>query len=126
MQELAKYLKELRGDISIRQLAEQTGISNAYLSQLESGKRDNPHPNVLKELANYYGIPVIEFLKIAGYLDESNKTEETYEEKIDRLFKYVTNNPKYKYGHRIKGEVTPEIKKFVVEMYEKATKEKLL
>lgn len=125
-QELAQYLKELRGNLSIRQLAEQTGISNAYLSQLESGKRDNPHPNVLKDLANFYGIPIIEFLKRAGYLDEDSKIKETYEGKIDRLFKYVTNNPKYKYGHRIKGEVTLEIKKFVIEMYEKATKEKLL
>ena len=71
-------------------------------------------------------VSVIEFLKKAGYLDEGVNEGETYEEKIDRLFQYVTNKPGYKYGHRIKGVVTPEIKKFVIEMYEKASGETLL
>ena len=125
MQELSNYLKKLRGEMSIRQVAEKTGISNAYLSQLESGKRNNPHPDVLKKLAKFYGIPVIEFLKKAGYLDQ-DISEETYEEKIDRLFQYVTNKPGYTYGHRIKGAVTTEVKKFVIEMYQKTSGEKLL
>lgn len=126
MQELSKYLKKLRGKLSIRHIAEKTGISNAYLSQLEGGKRDNPHPDVLKKLAKFYELPVIELLKKAGYLDEDNNGEETYEEKIDRLFQYVTNKPDYKYGHRIKGAVTTEVKKFVIEMYEKVSGETLL
>ncbi len=126
MQELSKYLKKLRGKLSIRHIAEKTGISNAYLSQLEGGKRDNPHPDVLKKLAKFYELPVIELLKKAGYLDEDNNGEETYEEKIDRLFQYVTNKPDYKYGHRIKGTVTTEVKKFVIEMYEKVSGETLL
>ena len=125
MQELSNYLEKLRGEMSIRQVAEKTGISNAYLSQLESGKRNNPHPDVLKKLAKFYGIPVIEFLKKAGYLDQ-DISEETYEEKIDRLFQYVTNKPDYTYGHRIKGAVTTEVKKFVIEVYQKASEEKLL
>lgn len=126
MNELAKYLKELRDDLSIRAVAEGTGISNAYLSQLESGKRKNPHPNELKKLAKFYEIPVVEFFKRAGYLDEVPDKEETFEEKIDRLFQYVTSKPDYKYGHRIKGAVTPDVKKFVIEMYEKVSGEKLL
>ena len=117
MKKLAKYLKNLRGKMSIRHVAEKTGISNAYLSQIEGGKRDNPHPDVLKKLAKFYEIPVIEFLKMAGYLDEDISDEETYEEKISRLFQYVTNNPDYKYGHRIKGAITTDVKKFVIEMY---------
>ena len=126
MQELSNYLEKLRGEMSIRQVAEKTGISNAYLSQLESGKRNNPHPDVLKKLAKFYEIPVIEFLKKAGYLDQDISEEETYEEKIDRFFQYVTNKPDYKFGHRIKGAVTTEVKKFVIEMYQKASGEKLL
>lgn len=126
MHELSKYLKKLRGKLSIRHIAEKTGISNAYLSQLEGGKRDNPHPDVLKKLAKFYELPVIELLKKAGYLDEDNNGEETYEEKIDRLFQYITNKPDYKYGHRIKGAVTTDVKKFVIEMYEKVSGETLL
>lgn len=126
MQELSIYLKKLRGEMSIRQVAEKTGISNAYLSQLESGKRDNPHPEILKKLAKFYGIPIIELLKKSGYLEEDIGEEETYEEKINRLFQYVANNPNYKYGHRIKGPLTTEVKKFVIEMYEKVSGEDLL
>ena len=126
MQELSKYLKKLRGKLSIRHVAEKTGISNAYLSQLEGGKRDNPHPDVLKKLAKFYEIPVIEFLKKAGYLDDIINKEQSYEEKIDSLFQYVTNRPEYKYGHRIKGAVTADVKKFIIEMYEKASGEALL
>lgn len=126
MQELSKYLKKLRGNMSIRHVAEKTGISNAYLSQLESEKRENPHPDVLKKLAKFYETPVIEFLKKAGYLDEGIDEKENFEEKIDRLFKYVTNKPDYKYGHRIKGAVTTDVKKFIIEMYEKISGETLL
>jgi len=79
MNELAKYLKELRGKMSIRHVAENTGISNAYLSQIEGGKRDNPHPDVLKKLAKFYEIRVIKLLEKAGYLDEDITSEETYE-----------------------------------------------
>ncbi len=126
MNELAKYLKELRDELSLRAVAEGTGISNAYLSQLESGKRKNPHPNELKKLAKFYEIPITELLKKAGYLDEENETAESFEEKIDRLFQYVKSKPEYKYGHRLKGELTTDVKKFIIEMYEKASGEKLL
>jgi len=126
MNELAKYLKKLRNKLSIRAVADGTGISNAYLSQLENGKRKNPHPNELKKLAKFYEVPIVEFLKRAGYLDEDAGNEESYQGKIDRLFQYVTNKPDYKYGHRIKGAITPDVKKFVIEMYEKASGEELL
>lgn len=126
MQELSKYLKKLRGEMSIRQVAEKTGISNAYLSQLESGKRNNPHPEVLKKLAKFYEIPVIEFLKKAGYLDEDNDEEETYEEKIDRLFQYVKNQPDFRFGTRLKGKYDLDTKRFIIEMYEKLRNKKLM
>jgi HTH-type transcriptional regulator, competence development regulator len=125
MKELAEYLTKLRGNLSIRQVAEKTKISNAYLSQLESKKRKKPHPEVLQKLADFYDVPILELFKKAGYLKEG-EIEETYEEKIDKLFQYVINQPGYKFGHRIKGAVTPEVKKFIIEMYEKVSGETLL
>lgn len=126
MSDFTSYLKRLRGKISMRQVAKSTGLSNAYLSQLESGKRDNPHPEVLKELAAFFNVPMIEMLKAAGYLKDDDMPEESYDAKINRLFNHVINDPGYKYGHRIKGAVTTEVKKFVIEMYEKATGKTLL
>jgi len=38
----------------------------------------------------------------------------------------VMNDPRYKSGTRIKGGLNTEVKRFIVEMYEKATGKKLL
>jgi len=36
-------------------------------------------------------------------------------------FRYVMNDPRYKSGTRITGGITSDVKRFIVEMYEKAT-----
>lgn len=52
---------------SIRQVAEETKISNAYLSQLERGVAENPSPHVLYKLAEYYDVPYEILMAAAGY-----------------------------------------------------------
>jgi len=49
---LGEYLREQRvaAKLSLRQLAEQTGVSNPYLSQIERGLR-RPSAQVLQQLA---------------------------------------------------------------------------
>jgi len=49
---LGDYLREQRlsAQLSLRQLAEQTGVSNPYLSQIERGLR-RPSAEVLQQLA---------------------------------------------------------------------------
>ena len=49
---LGEYLREQRvnAQLSLRQLAEQTGVSNPYLSQIERGLR-RPSAEVLQQLA---------------------------------------------------------------------------
>ena len=51
----------------MRAVQEQTGISNAYLSQLETAKADKPSPAVLQKLAQLYHVRYEEFLEAAGY-----------------------------------------------------------
>lgn len=41
---------------TLREVQKDTGISNAYLSQLENGVIKRPSHNVIKQLAEYYGI----------------------------------------------------------------------
>lgn len=70
---LAKYLRdirELRGK-SLRAVEDATGISNAYLSQLERGDASKPSPDKLKELAKFYEVPYTELMRVAGYLTRS-------------------------------------------------------
>lgn len=68
---LAEVLKTIRGlrGISLRKVEEETGISNAYLFQLESGKALNPSPHILHKLADFYEVPYEELMKVAGYMN---------------------------------------------------------
>lgn len=70
---LPAYLKKLRADkkYSLKEAGERTGIAEAYLWQLENGRREVPRPETLKKLADGYGIPVENLLKYAGYMEQS-------------------------------------------------------
>lgn len=65
-QELSR-LRKLRGK-SLRAVERRTGISNAYLSQLENGSVKRPRPHVLHKLADYYGVRYEDLMTAAGYL----------------------------------------------------------
>ena len=123
--EFLKTLREKKG-ASLRDVQEVTGISNAYLSQLETGERRKlPSPERLKKLADYYVVSIHELLEKAGYL-EGGEIEETEEERIEKAFAHVTTDPRFKHGARLKGEYDLEAKRFIIEMYEKLSGKGLL
>ncbi len=66
---LGKYLKSLRAAnaLSLRAVEKETGISNAMLSQLESGKVKRPSPIFLYKLAELYGVPYETLMEKVGY-----------------------------------------------------------
>jgi transcriptional regulator with XRE-family HTH domain len=123
-----EFLKELRSrkDVTLKQVEEGTGMSNAYISQLETGTRRRlPAPAKLKALADYFNVTIKELLEKAGYV-ESGEIKETLEQKIEKAFAHVISDPAFKFGTRVKGEYDLDAKRFIVEMYEKTTKRKLL
>jgi len=64
----------LAAKLSLRAVEKRTGISNAYLSQLENGKTSNPSPPILAKLARAYEMSYPDLLIAAGYLESpSNK-----------------------------------------------------
>ena len=67
---LGEELRRVRGirGISMRKIEEITKISNAYLSQLETGKAENPSPAVLHKLAKVLDVPYESLMEAAGYL----------------------------------------------------------
>lgn len=73
---LIKELREERG-LSTRQLAEEVGVSQSYLSHLENGRRSSaPSPIILEKLAAALGnVTYATLLKEAGY-DELAKAEQ--------------------------------------------------
>ena len=67
VENLGDYLREQRvsAQLSLRQLAEQTGVSNPYLSQIERGLR-RPSAEVLQQLAKALRISAEQLYLRAG------------------------------------------------------------
>jgi transcriptional regulator with XRE-family HTH domain len=90
------------------------------VSQIESGKRQTPHPNILRKLAPAYGYELEQVMRMFGYLEPTKQESES--DRIDRLFDQVRNDPLLAIGHRMRGELDLQTKRFIVEMYEKLKK----
>jgi len=75
---LGEELRQVRAlhRLSLRQVEEVTGISNAYLSQLETGKVAQPSPNYLYKLAEVYRIPYDLLMEKAGYIARSTPDDQ--------------------------------------------------
>jgi len=71
---LGSALKKMREDmgLSLRAVEDSTGISNAYLSQLENDKAKNPSANYLNKLAELYRMDFKNLLSLAGIVDETS------------------------------------------------------
>jgi transcriptional regulator with XRE-family HTH domain len=59
--------QRLAAELSLRELAERTSVSNAYLSQLERGQHE-PSLSVLRAIASALGVPLESLLARAGLL----------------------------------------------------------
>jgi HTH-type transcriptional regulator, competence development regulator len=69
LKELGEFLRrgrEAKG-ITLRKVEELTGVSNAYLSQLEGAKIRQPSPVDLHKLCNLYEISYALAMEHAGY-----------------------------------------------------------
>lgn len=66
---LGKLLRRARNEAgySQRDVEDEEIVSNAYLSQIESGKIREPSPTILHKLSELYGIDYSELLEMAGY-----------------------------------------------------------
>lgn len=123
-----QFLRSLRErrHMSLRDVERESGVSNAYIAQLEKGDRPPPRPDMLKKLAKAYNVTVRELLLRAGYLDEPEVTA-TEEERIEAAFQYVLADPDYKLSTRIRGEdLDIKGKRGVVITYETLTGKKIL
>src|ERR687894_2205097 len=70
---LGDYLREQRvaSRLSLRQLADQVGVSNPYLSQIERGLR-KPSAEVLQQLARALRVSAEQLYVRAGILDQTD------------------------------------------------------
>ena len=77
---LGRFLQKARSDkkLSLRAVEDATGgdVSNAYLSQLETGKVTKPSPHILYSLSEVYGVPYETLMQRAGYIVPSSAKRE--------------------------------------------------
>lgn len=68
--EFGDYLRSLRKrkNLSIKELQELSGVSDAYISQIENGKKPIPSPRTLEKLHKYLDISLEDLLEKAGYI----------------------------------------------------------
>jgi transcriptional regulator with XRE-family HTH domain len=69
MNKLGEYLANARrrAKLTLRAAENATGISNAYLSQLENGKIQQPSPILLEKIAGPYQVDYSTLLELSGY-----------------------------------------------------------
>jgi transcriptional regulator with XRE-family HTH domain len=74
MEALGSFIRTQRklADLSLRELAEMTDVSNPYLSQLERGLHQ-PSVRVLKSIANALNVSAETLLVQAGLLEEQGE-----------------------------------------------------
>ncbi len=69
-----EYLKRLRerANVSQETLAEEAEISSAYISQIESGRRNPPTPDVLRRMAPPLGVSYIVLMRQADHIRDED------------------------------------------------------
>ena len=78
---LGTFLASARNklEMTLRAVQEKTGISNAYLSQLEHGKIKTPAPQNLYKLAELYRVPYELLMQLADYpVPKAQSTESRF------------------------------------------------
>jgi len=75
MSKLGETLKKSRINLglTLRQIEDASGISNAYLSQLENDKIKKPSANILYKLSDLYKIELNDLLIAAGIIENAAK-----------------------------------------------------
>lgn len=96
IKEVGLYIKKIREErkLSLRQLSERSGVSHAYLSQIENGKRGVPSPDIIKKISPHLNVPYQELMKVAGHITEdiSEGSLELLDiENIEEVFEYAFN-----------------------------------
>ncbi len=98
----ATYMRVLRKQkgLTLKQVEKAAQVSNAYISQLERGLRNPPHPDILNRLAKVYEVSARDLMVNAGYLADDAELEKRH--RVEQAYNHVTSDPNYSHGTRLK------------------------
>lgn len=98
MSTIGRYIWKLRQDRGgkgywgLLAVSERVKISHPYLSQLENGKANRPSPEVLRKIADVFGVPVSDLMVQAGYMDAEFPKKKTILVPIKNLYPCISSS----------------------------------
>ena len=123
---IGELLKSLRGARTLRNVEADTGITNAYLSNIELGIK-KPGVRTLAKLGKYYQVPLAHLLQVAGIEDEMPEhVERDSPMDIQRAFDFAVTDPRVAHYQKPAEALPLDLQKYVVQIYEQYTGRKLL
>ncbi len=123
---IGELLKSLRGTKTLRNVEGDTGITNAYLSNIELGIK-KPGVKTLAKLSSYYQVPLEHLLHVAGIEGEMPQpVERDSPMDIQRAFDFVVTDPRLAQYQKPAQALPLDLQKYVVQIYEQYTGRKLL
>ena len=122
---IGELLKNLRGNRTLREVEQEAGIPNSYLSNVEKGTK-NPGVKTLSKLSDYYGVSLEELLKVAN-LPHPRRTSPTFSAiDVHRSYDFVMADPDITRYQKPSERLSTDIQRFIVELYQHYTGKKLL
>ena len=122
---IGPFLRDLRGNRSLRQLQNETGIAYSYLSDIERGSK-RPGQTILSRLSAYHRVPMEELLDVAGVAKKVNAGHELSAANVRRSFRFVLDDPSFDGYQKPTEDVPIEAQRFVVQLYQHFTGKRLL
>lgn len=61
--------------MSLREAEDASGVSNAYINQIETGRIKSPSPAILQKIATGYKAPYQHLMELAGHLKVTTGSE---------------------------------------------------
>lgn len=123
---IGELLKDLRGAKTLRQVEADTGITNAYLSNIELGLK-RPGMKTLSKLGIYHRVPLERLLRVAGLEAEAPQPgRQVSDVDIQRAYEFVLGDPSISRFERPKELPCIDMQRFVIGMYEHYTGRRLL
>ena len=123
---IGELLKDLRGAKTLRQMEADTGITNAYLSNIELGLK-RPGMKTLSKLSIYHRVPLEHLLRVAGLEGEAPQPgRQVSDVDIQRAYGFVVGDPNVSQCQMPDETPSLDVQRFVVQIYERFTGRRLL
>ena len=109
-------------------LSQKSGVTQATLSRIEHGKVRQPKLEQLQRLAEVLGTTIDHIIEGEPQPVSEADTAMTDQDRLEWAFQCMISDPEYRSGTSLRtgSELTLDAKRFMVEIYEKATGRKLL